>query len=83
MVNEMKEMEIHEVQNDGRETRKERKDRKHVSVNAAYKSGELFPHVAGKIAAFDQTAHRGCSMKKLVSRYNFTLYCTIRTGKHV
>jgi hypothetical protein len=73
----MKEMEIYEVQNDGRETRKGRKGRKHVSVNATYKSGELFPHVAGKDAAFDQTVHRGCSMKKLVSRYN--LLCIVRS----
>jgi hypothetical protein len=70
MVNEKNEMEIHEVQNDGRETRKGRKGRKHVSVNATYKSGELFPHAAGKSAVFDQTVHSGCSMKKLVSRHN-------------
>jgi hypothetical protein len=80
MVNEKNEMEIHEVQNDGRETRKGRRGRKgrrHVSVNAAYKSGDLFPHVAGKSAAFDQTVHRGCSMKKLVSRHN--LLCIVRS----
>jgi hypothetical protein len=79
-------METHEVQNDGRETRKGRKGpkgqkgrkgRKHVSVNAAYKSGELFPHVAGKSAAFDQTVHRGCSMKKFVSTHN--LLCIVRS----
>jgi hypothetical protein len=77
MANEKNEREIHEVQNDGRETRKGRKGRKHVSVNAAYKSGELFPHAAGKNAAFDQTVHTGCSMKKLVSRHN--LLCFVRS----
>jgi hypothetical protein len=65
-VNEKNEMEIPEVQNDGRETRK---GRKHVSVNVTYKSGEPFPHVQSKSAAFDQTKHRGCSMKNLVSRH--------------
>jgi hypothetical protein len=67
MVNERKEMEVHEVQNEGRETRK---GRNLVSVNATYKSGELFPHVASNSVAFDQTVHRGFSMKKLVSRHN-------------